>query len=695
VNRVQDISAAELPTREPLLVEVVVPVPLPDGFTYRWCPPEDSPDDSSVESPDDNAPAPRRGDLVKVPFGRRRGVIGLVTDVSSAPAGITEIEGVKLRDVERILPVEYHLSAERRRLARWLSEYYALPLGEVVPLFHPPAPGTRYRKPRRPEIEYPDVDVHNVTLTEPQREAVDLAVGHLERREFGTVLVHGVTGSGKTEVYLQVIERALALGRSAIYLLPEIALTPQTLARITTRFPDRVAAIHSGLSAGERCRVHEAAARGELSVVVGPRSALFAPMSDLGVVIVDEEHETSYKQSEKPRYHARHAALVRGRENAAVVVLGSATPDLESHENGRCGRYVTVRLPDRIGSTLPQVEIVDLRGGGGQDGFSPRLLERMGETLAQDRQVILYYNRRGFARVMQCQQCGEAIGCPRCDIGLTYHLRPRRLLCHYCGFTRPVPDKCPECASSGFLPAGGGTEKVELSLAAYFPDASVLRLDHDTTRRRGSHGRILAAFAGGEARILVGTQMVAKGHHFPQVGLVGVLAADDGLTLPDFRASERSFQLLTQVAGRAGRTRPGHVVFQTFQPEHTVIRTAADHDYQSFVDDELVSRRQLLYPPFRRLARLGLSGKRLGVTETAASTLARVVRDGLDTPDREVLGPAPAVFPRLHDRYRFQILVKGSISIREKAWLAGCLRSLQETYRGLDLVLDVDPIGLF
>jgi len=664
-----------------LRVEVALPVPLPQSFTYRW-------------SPRDGA-SPRPGDLVGVPFGRRREVIGLVTEVGPLAAGARTAGGRALRDVRRLLPPAYRLEPDRLHLARWLADYYALPLGEVVPLFHPPAPGTRPRRPRREETAYPLSDPEDIALTPSQAEAVKAALEHLAARHYAALLVHGVTGSGKTEIYLRVIAEALRLGRSAIYLLPEIALTPQTLSRITARFGERAAAIHSGLSAGERCRVHEAAAAGEVQVVVGPRSALFAPVRELGVVVVDEEHETSYKQEEKPRYHARHAALVRAREAQAVVLLGSATPDLESYRNTQTGRFQLQILHERPLGELPEAELIDMRGQDAPEGFSPLLLEAVDATLAADQQVILYYNRRGFARVLQCRDCGEALLCPRCDIGLTYHLRPRRLLCHYCSYTRAVPVACPACGGREFLPAGGGTEKIEVALAASFPGVRTLRLDHDTTRRRGSHGRILAAFATGQARILVGTQMVTKGHHFPRVGLVGVLAADDGLTLPDFRAAERAFQLLTQVAGRTGRTRPGRVLFQTWRPEDPVIQAAATGDYGAFVQQELLAREVFGYPPFRRLLRVALSGRRQTATEAAAASLAAVLREGLAASRVEVLGPAPAVFPRLQDRYRHQILLKGRLSSGTKRWLADCARALKERESGLEVVLDVDPLGLF
>lgn len=667
------------------LIEVALPVPLPQFFSY------------SNDPGDDPDLVVRKDDLVVVPFGRRKGVIGLVVGVKDLAAGVTEIDGYKLKKVQRILGPEYRIEADRLALAKWLAEYYLLPLGEVVPLFHPPKPGTVARKTKSQSAggEYPSIDKDNLVLTPHQKEAVDGAVSHLKDGTFGPMLLHGVTGSGKTEVYLNVIQAALDLGRGAIFLLPEIALTPQTLSRIHARFGDRVAAIHSALSAGQRCQVHEGAASGEIQVVVGPRSALFVPIKNLGVIVVDEEHETSYKQDEKPRYNARHAALVRGRESKSVVILGSATPDLESMVNARTNRYQLCTLPHRMGGTLPPVEIVDMRGSKAMEGFSERLVEAMDKALGADRQVILYYNRRGFARVLQCRDCGETVDCPHCDIGLTYHLRPRRMLCHYCGFHQAVIHQCPDCASEEFLPSGGGTEKVELNVLSHFPDARILRLDHDTTRKRGSHKTILAAFARGEADILIGTQMVAKGHHFPRVSLVGVLAADDGLSMPDFRSAERSFQLLTQVAGRAGRSDEGAVVFQTYKPEDPIILAASMHDYDTFLDQELPLRKMLGYPPYGRLVRIMMSGKRLGETEQASASLADALRKNLSAEKLSILGPAPGVFPRLQDKYRFQLLIKGTLGKGEKAWLADCLRSFQASYPALAVAHDMDPIAVY
>lgn len=677
-------------------LEVALPVPLVQTFTYLHQPGAES-DQRAVTA----------GDLVEVVFGRRRRVVGLVvaatepaTPVAAAaeadPSAPGATAGPRLRDITRVFPPEYRLDGERRRLADWLAAYYALPLGEVVPLFHPPSPGTSAGTARRSAPpRYPLVDAEVMQLTGAQEAAVADGRRLLAARSFAAVLLHGVTGSGKTEVYLTLIAAALEADLGALFLLPEIALTPQTLSRIAARFGDRVAAVHSGLSAGQRSRVHEKAARGELRVVVGPRSALFAPVRDLGLIVVDEEHESSYKQDEKPRYHARHAALVRGRECGALVVLGSATPDLESLANARSGRYGLWELPERLGAPMPAVDIIDMRGGTAPDGLTPTLDEAIAATLERGEQAILFYNRRGFARALQCADCGTAAACPDCDIAVTYHLRPRRLLCHYCGHTRPVPSACEACGHATFLPSGAGTERIELHLQGRFPQARLLRLDRDTTSGRDSHHRILAAFAGGEADILLGTQMVAKGHHFPGVSLVGVLAADDGLGLPDFRAAERSFQLLSQVAGRAGRTGAGRVILQTWQPDHPVIGAVARHDFHAFAEAELAVRRELGYPPYRRLLRVGLAARRQADAATAASALAGALRQELGGKSIAVLGPAPAVFERLMDRYRFQILLKGDLSPGLKSWLAGCLRALEDSYPRVDVMHDIDPVSSY
>ena len=666
----------------PWLVEVVVPRPLPDPLTYLV---EETPD----------APPPRDGELVEVPLGRGK-ALGMITAVRAVARAPATVAGHRLRRVRRRLPDAYRIAGDRRALCDWLAAYYAVPPGEVVPLFHPPAPGTAARAPRHAAAAWPAETGPPPAPTADQAQALAWVERRLVERRFGVLLLHGVTGSGKTEVYLRAIAETLAQGRTALYLIPEIALAPQAAARVAARFGDVAAVVHSGLAAGERCRVHEACADGRVRVVVGPRSALFAPLPDLGLVVVDEEHEGAYKQQERPRYHARSAALVRARAAGACVLLGSATPDLESYRNAVTGRYDLVELRERPVGELPPVTVVDMRREEAGEGLSAPLLAALDDCLRAGRQAILLYNRRGFARSLQCGACGEAVTCPHCDIALTVHLRPQRLLCHYCGFSRPVPEACPACgAADRFLPSGGGTQKLELQLAALFPGARLLRLDQDSTRRRGSHGRILAAFAAGEADILLGTQMVAKGHDFPGVDLVGVTAADDGLTLPDYRCHERVFQLLAQVAGRTGRAGRGRVLFQAWQPDHPVVQAAAAHDYHRFAATELAAREAAGYPPFRRLLRVGITGRRLGVVEAAARRLGEVLSQGFAAHDAAVLGPAPAVFPRLQNRYRWQLLVKGNLSSAEKRWVADCCRRLEEGDRSLRTVLDVDPVGLF
>ena len=675
VNNISDIN------KTVALLDVVLPVPFTEPFTYRC--------DLALH------PDPQVGTLVEVPFGRRKAVVGMVTGISEADFNEKTYNGNKLRDITKLLSDNYKVSADRLELINWMTGYYGLPIGELLPLFHPPAPGTKARKPRIDKVEMVLSDPTNIILTNEQQKALDIAVEHVDQNKFGTLMLHGITGSGKTEVYLRIIANALQQDKSAIFLLPEIALTPQTEARIRQRFGDQVGTLHSGLSNGQRCLVHEKAAKGELRVVVGPRSALFAPLQNLGVIIVDEEHETTYKQEDKPRYHARNTAIMRGSKAGAFVVLGSATPDLESWRNAKNGLYNLVSMTTRPSGELPEVEIVDMRNETVTDGFSQTLLNRIEEVLENDRQAILYYNRRGFARAVQCSDCGESVVCDACDIAMTLHLRPRKLLCHYCNHSIPVPEKCPDCQSKNFIPFGGGTEKVELALEAHFPGVKMLRMDHDATRKRGSYARILSKFANGDANILIGTQMVAKGHHFAKVDLVGVLAADDGLSMPDFRAQERTFQLLTQVAGRAGRTGAGGVVFQSWQPDHPVIRQASEHDFIEFAKAELDVREMTGYPPVQRLARVIFTGKKLGAVENCANSFASLCRVGLSESGCVVLGPAPAVFPRLNSRYRFQLLLKGNLSVAQKQWLSEISRQMHNRDRAVDVQVDIDPSGLF
>lgn len=510
-------------------------------------------------------------------------------------------------------------------------------------------------------------------------------------------LLYGVTGSGKTEVYLQAIARTLAEGKSAIMLVPEIALTPQTVARFRSRFGDRLALMHSTLSDGERFDEWQRLRDGEACVAIGARSAVFAPLSNLGLIILDEEHEGSYKQDTAPRYHARSVALRRAKLEGAKVILGSATPSVETFYRAQTGEITRLDLPHRVsGRPLPPVELVDMREelrAGNRKIFSRALLSALREHLGRGEQAILLMNRRGYASFVLCRSCGEAITCPSCSVSLTYHKDHDRLRCHLCNFAASNPERCPSCRSPFIKYFGAGTQQVAEVAAQLLPEARILRLDRDTTTRKDSHRRILEAFASGEANVLIGTQMVAKGLDLPRVSLVGVVAADVALNLPEFRASERSFQLITQVAGRAGRADlPGRVIVQTYAPEHPSLRFARTHDYDGFFVQELADREALGYPPFRRLVHVVFSAE----TPEAAWAAAEAAGDRLrDTEDLEVLGPAEAPIALIRGRYRVRILLKAEeVEIARRALQAALRPGQLPRASGLRVVVDVDPNAL-
>ncbi len=557
-------------------------------------------------------------------------------------------------------------------------------------------------------------------LTRPQAEALQVLRAALASQTFAPFLLHGVTGSGKTEVYIRVIEAALAEGRGAIVLVPEISLTPQLVGRFTRRLGDRVAVLHSGLADGERLDEWRRARRGEATVVVGARSAVFAPIAPLGVLVVDEEQEGSFKQEDGVRYHARDVALVRARQAGAVCLLGSATPSIESwaRATGRiegASPLGYLRLPERVEARpLPAVEVIDLRRKLAEAPaprtpatppapVSPVLEAAIAETLAAKRQALLFLNRRGYATFLLCPDCGTRFGCESCAVSLVYHRAERALRCHYCGASRPAPAICPKCQGTDVLQFGSGTERVEEWLATRFPEARLARLDRDAASGKGAVRDVLAGVAAGRVDILVGTQMVAKGHDFPGVTLVGVLLAESGLSLPDFRAAERSFQLLTQVAGRAGRGEtPGRVLVQSYDPEHPAITFASAHDVEGFYEGELAARQELGYPPFRRLVNLRVDAPTEVGARRAAAWLASRVSSRLEA-DRplaeqvDLLGPAPAPISRLRGRHRFQLLLKGTASgplRRLAAAVAAEARQPGGLPGGVTLSLDVDPASL-
>lgn len=533
-------------------------------------------------------------------------------------------------------------------------------------------------------------------LTPEQERAFRAIVGPLREGRHHRILLHGVTGSGKTEVYLQAIDETLKQGRQAIVLVPEISLTPQMVARFKGRFGPRVAVLHSGLSGGERFDEWRKIRSGEVQVAIGARSAIFAPFSNLGLIVIDEEHESSYKQEEQPKYHAREVAFRRGMAHRAVVVLGTATPAVETiHRAGR-GELERVVLSRRVqGRPLPRVDVVDMREElreGNRSIFSRMLQEALEQCVSRGEQAVLFLNRRGFSTFVLCRSCGKVMECPHCDISLTFHRTNRTLRCHYCGYAEPVPETCPACGSSHIRYFGTGTQRVEEEIARLFPGMRVIRMDVDTTNRKGAHEELLGRFGAGEADVLLGTQMIAKGLDFPRVTLVGVIAADIMLHLPDFRAAERTFQLLTQVSGRAGRhDLSGRVVIQTYSPKHYSIDLAARTDTEAFYRKELLSRKQHRYPPFCRLFTLLFSHPDRQAVMQAAFEAARLLKQALSG-KAEVLGPVPATIPRMRDRYRLQVFIKYTDEDVAKA-MGKVLRYLEERAEDPELLVSVDRDG--
>ena len=536
-------------------------------------------------------------------------------------------------------------------------------------------------------------------LTEGQQVAVEALVRALDAASFRPFLLQGVTGSGKTEVYLRAAEHALSTGKGALVLVPEIALTPQLVGRFRSRFGTQVAVLHSGLKERERRRAWQALRAGRVRLAVGVRSAVFAPVADLGLLVVDEEHDPSFKQDEKLRYQARDLAVVRARDVGAVVVLGSATPSLETYENARRGKYEVLELPSRVDDRpLPKVELVDLRRRPRPALDVPAALAEesalaLSETLAKGQQAILFLNRRGHSTTLLCEACGQAVSCKQCDVALTFHLQPASLQCHYCGASQGVPAVCPACQGA-LVRLGTGTERVEAEVAARCPKARVARLDRDSVGSGEKLTERLSSFARGELDVLVGTQMVAKGHDFPGVTLVCVVSADTGLLLPDFRAAERTFQLLTQVAGRAGRGQEvGRVLVQTYNPEAEPVVRAAAHDFVGFAQTELAWRRALAYPPYSRLAAIHLEGRDAGQTAASARALARTLERSLPPAASGVrlLGPAPAPLSRLRGHSRWQLLLKAPQHRVLRPVLDAVERALLALPHGVRGVLDVDP----
>ena len=629
------------------------------------------------------------GHLVRVALGPRvaAGVV-VAVDVPAPEAG--------LREVQALAQAEPVLRSHQLALARWIADRYRCALADATRAMVPPGVARRARVPvrsrKRPrripaELALPEDDtVREAPATPSQRRALD----ELERSfDAGgaAFLLHGVTGSGKTEVYLRAAATALARGRSVIVLVPEIVLTPQVVARFVARFGERVALLHSALSEGERLDEWRRVLAGDADVVVGSRSALFAPLERPGLIVVDEEQEPSYKQESDPRYHAVDAALALGRIAGATVVLGSATPRVTTYHSARSGEIRYVELPERVGDLpLPPTTVVDLRlelRAGNRTTLSRALRLGLERTIARGEQAILYLNRRGFATAVLCRDCGYVVPCPACEIPFAYHA-DGRLLCHRCGRTATPPERCPQCGGERIRHLGIGTQRVEDEVRAAAPGARILRLDRDAVRRKGAHAAAFELMRSGRAQVIVGTQMVAKGFDLPGVTLVGVVNADTLLNLPDHTAAERTFQLLTQVLGRSGRgSGGGRGILQTYLPEHYAVRAAAAHDYVTFADAELAARRRFGHPPFGRLVLLQTAAKQQATVERRAAALAAELR-AASGDDADVLGPAPAFAAKKAGSFRAQVVLRGP---RPDA-------VLDRVAVGPQWSVDVDPVSL-
>lgn len=656
-----------------MFADIAVCVPLSRTFIYEV--------DSEIQV----------GCRVLVPF-RNRDTEGFVVGLHRKPPA-----DIKILPITKVLDQAPLLLPDVFELCKWIAEYYMAPIGEVLKSALPPG------------ITQKHVDKFDAVHSTEARPAApfSLTTDQLtalyaiqQTSGFSTVLLHGVTGSGKTEVYIQAAEHTIAHKKTVLVLVPEIGLTPQLVERFAERFPGRTAVLHSGLTKKQRIEEWLRIRNGFAPIVVGTRSAVFAPLSDLGLIIVDEEHETSYKQEETPRYNGRDTAVVRAKKAGATIVLGSATPSMESFQNAESKKFKYVHMTSRVEDRpLPAVEIVNMREEyatvGKQTIFSRRLLEGIGERLELGEQTMVLLNRRGFAAFLLCRHCGFNFQCTSCSVAMTYHRGIHKLLCHYCGQSRRPPEKCTECGSEYVHFVGEGTERIESDLREFFPQARIGRIDRDTMRHVRDFERVLGGFRRGEIDVLVGTQMIAKGHDFPQVTLVGVLAADAALSMPDFRAAERTFQLLTQVAGRSGRgSRPGEVIIQSFFPDHYTFQLACTQRFEDFYARESRYRKSMFYPPFTALAGIVVTDR----DKEKAASAAREVGEFLNsvrTDAVRILGPAPAPLERVKQVHRYQLLIKAS-SRPPLHKLLGSLREHLESKKlgGTKILIDVDPVSL-
>lgn len=660
-----------------MIAEVVVGLPIDKTFHYSV--PSSLKDKIGV------------GKRVWVPFGQKR-LVGYVVGFGETA------EVANIKDIEEVIDKDAVLDEGMLKLTRWMSEYYFCSWGEAIENSLPATlrKGKTKVMSRKVSPERLYEQSFDLKLTPQQREAISPILEDLDKGRSNVYLLFGVTASGKTELYIQAISFALKQDKSSIVLVPEISLTPQTTERFKSRFGDAVSVIHSRLSEGIRFREWQRAKEGKSRIVIGPRSAIFSPVKNLGLVIIDEEHETSYKQEDSPRYHTRDVVIKRAELSKAIVVLGSATPSLEAYYNAKAGRYKLIKLTERVlRRELPKVKIVDMRKEISKRKkvavFSFALQEALSKVLSEKKQAILFLNRRGFSTHLDCKKCGYVMECKSCKSVLVYHSDISKLICHYCNRKFDVPKICPSCNSAYIKFFGLGTQKVESELYRLLPNARISRMDTDATLKKGSHERILEDFKKRSTDILVGTQMVAKGLDFPQVTLVGVISADTSLNLPDFRASERTFDLLTQVAGRAGRgNEPSGVIIQTYTPGHYAIVSASKHDYEGFYEKELSTRRFLGFPPYNKLIKFTFRSNKEERAKEAAQDFSKRARalKGL-----KVMGPAPSPAIKVRGQFRWNVFLKFKPDKDFSLQLRGIIAEFKRG-RGAFMIVDVDPISM-
>jgi primosomal protein N' (replication factor Y) len=665
-------------------VQVAVNLPLNDVFDYSV--PEDFQDKVEV------------GKRVWVPFGKRT-IVGFIVRLSNT----TDI--AKTRKIKSVIDEQPILSDKTLKLCRWIADYYLCSLGEAIEaaIAMPFKKGKTEVKPRKnsqkplPGIELFSNPKNNI-LNEHQKKALSQINSHIGKNGFGVFLLHGITASGKTEVYFEAIKQSLAQDKDVLVFIPEIALTPQTLQRFSEKFShEKVAVIHSRLSAGEKYVQWQKIKQGQAKIVVGPRSAIFSPIKDLGLIVIDEEHENSYKQEDVPRYHLVDTAIKLAQLSDATVILGSATPSLESSYRARRKELKFIDLPERIeGMNLPEVQLVDMKTQSSKSRRTPVISKPLEDNIAKClknyKQVILFLNRRGFSTFINCTKCGYVLNCPKCNLALVYHYDKKQLVCHHCGYKQASVSICPECNGDYISYLGKGTQKVESELARLFPKARIARMDSDSVKKKTAHFEILEKFRLKKIDILIGTQMIAKGLDFPEVNLVGVISADVSLNLPDFRASERTFSLLTQVAGRTGRSREkGKVIIQTYTPDHYAVQCAISHDYDSFYEQEIGFRKQLDLPPFTHIINLVLRSKNEKAVFQAAGRLFEKIQEKTKGLNINIIGPTAMPIAKLRDHFRCGIIIKTQDVLNTNKALKDILRNNRAT-GNIKLAVDVDPM---